>query len=125
FDRTGTYLPQWGTTGNGNGQFNGLFGVGVDAAGNVYTTEFNGNRIQKFSGAGVGVTSSTAPLVYRLQFGSTGSGPGQFVRPSGVATNALGNVYVINSCCGQIERFTALGQYLGTFGSAGTGDGKF
>lgn len=123
FDHTGTYLTKWGTTGSGNGQFNGLFGVGVDGAGSVYTTEFNNNRVQKFSGAGVG--AAQVPDLLLLQWGSSGSGNGQFDNPSGMATDAAGNVYVTDSNNNRVEKFTSAGAYLTQWGSSGSGNSQF
>ena len=40
------------------------------------------------------VTVGAQPPVYLLQWGSQGSGNGQFNRPLGVATDAAGDVYV-------------------------------
>ena len=48
FTSSGAYLTQWGTYGSGNGQFSGPVGVAVDADGDVYVTDQNNNRIQKF-----------------------------------------------------------------------------
>src|SRR5213596_1449171 len=84
------YLTQWGSQGSGNGEFNRPYRVAVDAAGDVYVVDWarasqGGNsRIQKFTGTGI----------YLTQWGSFGSGIGQFYNPSGVATDAAGNVYV-------------------------------
>jgi DNA-binding beta-propeller fold protein YncE len=50
------YLTQWGTSGSGNGQFNGPAGMALDASGNVYVADLGNNRIQKFTGAGVYLT---------------------------------------------------------------------
>src|SRR5438132_8137239 len=82
------YLTQWGTPGSGNGEFNRPYGVAVDAAGDVYVVDWEreslgGNsRIQKFTGTGT----------YLTQWGSPGSGNGQFQNPSGVATDGSGHV---------------------------------
>ncbi len=39
FDSSGGYLGQWGSCGNGNGQFKGPVGVAVDGLGNVYVVD--------------------------------------------------------------------------------------
>jgi tripartite motif-containing protein 71 len=59
------------------------------------------------------------------QWGSYGSGPGQFGAVGGLAVSASGDVYVLDSSNDRIERFTAGGRLLGQWGGAGTGLGRF
>ncbi len=65
----------FGSAGNGNGQFNAPVGIAFDSSGNIYVTDVSNNRVQKF----------TANGVYVSQFGSAGSGNGQFNAPFGIA----------------------------------------
>jgi streptogramin lyase len=60
-----------------------------------------------------------------LQWGSPGSGDGQFNEPRGVATDAAGNVYVVDSGNARVQKFTNTGVYLTQWGSPGSGDGQF
>ena len=62
-------LHKWGSTGSSNGQFDSPNGIAVDSSGNVYVTEDNNNRIQKFNSNGGFITQSG---------GSTGFSNGQF-----------------------------------------------
>ena len=48
-DHNGHVLAEFGTSGTGNGQFAGPNGVAVDANGNVYVTDADTQRIQRFS----------------------------------------------------------------------------
>jgi DNA-binding beta-propeller fold protein YncE len=59
------------------------------------------------------------------QWGSVGSGDGQFSNPAGVATDAAGNVYVADFGNHRIQKFTGTGVYLTQWGSFGSGDGQF
>ena len=43
------YVLQWGTSGDGNGQFCGPYGICSDPQGNIYVADTYNNRIQKFS----------------------------------------------------------------------------
>jgi hypothetical protein len=109
------YLTQWGTLGNGDGQFVYPYGVATDAAGNVYVTDSGNHRIQKFTSSGT----------YLTQWGTQGSGDGQFDGPSGVATDAAGNVYIVDTYNYRIQKFTSSGTYLTQWGTFGDGDGQF
>ena len=62
------------------------------------------NRIKKFDANGV----------YLTQWGSNGSGNGQFSSPSGVAVDGQGNVYVADTENKRIQQFTSGGMFLST-----------
>ena len=62
---------------------------------------------------------------YLLQWGSRGSGNGQFDQPYGVATDAAGNVYVTDQGNCRIQKFTNAGTYLSQWGSRGSANGEF
>jgi DNA-binding beta-propeller fold protein YncE len=61
--------------------------VAVDGQGNLFVADSDGNRIQELSATG-------QP---RAQWSGSGSAPGQFNAPFGVAANAEGKVYVADS----------------------------
>src|SRR5262249_37446545 len=53
YSMDGILMGAWGSGGSGPGQFDTLFSLTVDHAGNVYAVELNGQmRVQKFSGDG-------------------------------------------------------------------------
>ena len=43
-----SFITKWGSFGEGDGQFNLPEGVAVDSSGNVYVTDLENARIQKF-----------------------------------------------------------------------------
>jgi len=51
--------------------------------------------------------------------------PGDFARPSGMAVDQDGNLYVADTLNNRIEVFDADGQFIRTFGKAGDGPGYF
>ena len=73
------------------------------------------------------VTPARAGLSFVQNFGSFGSGSGQFSNPFGVSVDSAGNVYVANFSNNRIDRFNPA-NFAGTFttfGSSGTGSGQF
>src|SRR5688572_12261741 len=52
FDKDGRFITHWGSTGSGQGQFNGVKGLAIDAQGNVYAADARNKRIQVFDGEG-------------------------------------------------------------------------
>jgi DNA-binding beta-propeller fold protein YncE len=71
--------------------------VATDASGDVYVGDNHNHRIQKFSSTGT----------YISQWGSFGSGDGQFNSPAGVAIDVAGDcVYVADYAANhRIEKF--------------------
>jgi sugar lactone lactonase YvrE len=79
-----TTLAGWGNT-------SWLYGVAVDAAGNIYVADYGGNKIRKVSPAGV--------VTIVAGSGNSGSSDGigaaaSFDSPFGVAVDASGSLYV-------------------------------
>jgi sugar lactone lactonase YvrE len=52
FDKEGHFLTQWGSTGAGPGQFNGVKALAIDGQDNVYVADVGNKRIQVFDAAG-------------------------------------------------------------------------
>jgi len=59
------------------------------------------------------------------QWGSHGTGPGQFQAPFGIAIDAAGSVYVCDQYNCRIQVFTADGTFVRMWGTAGKGPGQF
>lgn len=83
------------------------------------------NRIRLFT-----VTPLTGTLVPVLAFGATGTNTTQFNNPMAVAFGATGDIYVADSKAvglgnNRVQVFSGSGEFLRTFGAAGTGDGQF
>jgi DNA-binding beta-propeller fold protein YncE len=87
--------------------------VAADAGGNVYVADTR-SRIQKFTDSGT----------YLTEWGSEGTGDGQFDGVGGLATDASGNVYVTDGN-NRVQMFTDTGTYLRQWGTYGTGNGQF
>jgi hypothetical protein len=81
----------------------------------VYVADTGNNRIQKFNSSGT----------YLTQWGTAGTGNGQFSLPDGVSADLTGNVFVIDSGNNRIQSFSSTGTFIEAFGAAGSGDGEF
>lgn len=98
----GAHLFDFGSYGDGPGQFNLPYDLAVGAQGRLYVVD-NGNfRVQIFDPKGNYVNS----------FGSAGKQPGQFARPKEIATDAQGNVYVVDSSFANFQVFSSQGNFL-------------
>ena len=110
-----TYLSQFGSTGEGDGQFVHPASVAVDSHGNAWVVDQGNNRVEKFNATGE----------YLDQLGSEGSGSGQFKEPDGIAIDAEDHIWVADAGNSRIEEFNEKGEYLKTVGSSGSGAGQF
>jgi DNA-binding beta-propeller fold protein YncE len=113
FDPSGKLLRTWGgKAGSGEREFNYITGVALDLAGNVYVTDFNNQRVQKFDNQGhVLLAFPTEPPV----------------GPASLAVDRQGNIYVSNhrQHAHTVQKFDPAGHLLRAWGPPGSGDGQF
>ena len=116
-EKTTSVITEWGTKGSGDGQFEYPMFITLDSLDNVYVTDRQNNRIQKFDSNGN----------FILKWGTKGSGDGQWDYTtnamSGIAVDSLNNVYVASQK--KIQKFDSNGNFILKWGSQGTGDGQF
>lgn len=65
------------------------------------------------------------PLESVVSWGSKGPGDGEFARPTGIAVDNEGNIYVSDYNRHCIQKFTSSGTFVLKWGSKGNGDGQF
>jgi hypothetical protein len=110
FDKDGRFITQFGSTGKGPGQFQGVKAIAISAAGDVYVADAGNKRIQVFDGDGK----------FKSEFGNVGT-PLTMCMTRG-ATQVL---YVSHAGDDDgmddaaIYKVSLDGKVLGKFGSAG------
>jgi streptogramin lyase len=115
----GKVLRRWGKPGSGRGEFKfiafdastpadvaGKIAVGPD--GKVYVSDSGNARVQVFTPDGRFVR----------QFGSFGSGKGQFIHPFDLAVDKAGNVYVVDDQSENVSKFSPSGKVMWQIGGA-------
>jgi DNA-binding beta-propeller fold protein YncE len=118
FDFNGNLLGEWGSKGDGPGQFISPAGIAVNPSQNcVLVADVGNQRIQKF----------TLDGTFIAEYGGFGSGPGQFILTAyaGVTFDDRDNFYVADTGNHRVQVFDIDGNFLTTVGSVGTGPGQF
>lgn len=109
-DKDGRFLTHWGSTGSGQGQFNGVKALALDAQGHVYAADAGNKRIQVFDGEGT----------FLREFGNVGT-------PLAMCITRGATQYLYVSHAGDedgmedaaIYKVALDGKVVGRFGSAG------
>lgn len=97
FSPTGELLATYGGTGTRPGEFDGVWGVSTDSAGNVYVADTFNRRIQKLDRDGVFIAEWSA-------FEGV-----DFVKPTGVFVDARDRIYVCDSLADAVLVFDSEG----------------
>ena len=105
-------LGERGVAGKDAGHFNRPTAVAVTPDGSFYVSDgYRNTRVMKFSANGK----------FLFQWGSKGSGPGQFDLPHGIALDAAGKVYVADRSNLRIQVFDSSGHFLSQWSGAQLG----
>ena len=116
------FVTAFGSSGNGEGQFNQPLGVGIDNNNNIFVADTNNDRILKFNNNGqpVGIPQTV--------IGMTGNGIGQFFSPVGLAFDSSNNLFVADSNNDRVQKFalnpSGVYKFSAQIGSSGSGDGQ-
>ena len=96
-----SHTTNHGSSGSGNGQYNGPQGVAVDLSDNIYIADFSNNRIQKFNSA----------MTWQANFTH-----GDLIAPTDVSVDLYGNVWATSQQTSKtIVKFDSSGALLDTF----------
>lgn len=107
--------------GSDDGQFYWPHYIAFDADNNLYVSDTENSRIQKFSSSGE----------FIRKWGTTGTGDGQFTHLHGIAVDKVrGYVYVNDDDSGNkhyshVEKFDLEGNFIKRWGKYGTAQGQF
>ena len=95
------YYTQWGSLGEGDGQFDGHNDVDF-YNGRVIVADYANHRIQFFDKDGKFIS----------KFGEGGEGDGQFHKASALSLDKDGNIYVADQFNFRIQKFTNDGKFI-------------
>ena len=112
FTPQGDLLARWGGPGTAPGQFHNAFGIACDPQGNVFVTS---NQ-----------TASDEPKVHKYdgfgnllaEWGTYGSGNGEFNQVMGIAVDLAGHVYVADYWNHRVQVFDRSGRRIGGWADA-------
>jgi hypothetical protein len=110
FDKEGKFIRQWGSTGSGQGQFNGVKALAIDSQGNVYVADAGNKRIEVFDADGN----------FKSEFGNVGTPLSMCI-----TRGATQHLYIahaeddVGMDDGGIYKVQLDGTVVGRFGSAG------
>ena len=106
----GTFITSIGEWGLGTGQFNTNMGLSVTRDGSsIYTTENITGRIQRFDWNG-------RKYAFAATFGTTDTNcaaTGAFAAPYDIGIDAWNYLYIADTSCRRIQKFTSRGEFVG------------
>ena len=120
FSSAGKFLTEWSTWGSTHEQSYPA-GVAVGATGKLYVIDHWADEV----GVWIPPEAGGAHLSYSTQFGSYGTGNGQFAEPGGIAIDGKGNVWVTDYGNNRVEEFGPNGGFSASYGKEGSGEVQF
>ena len=130
FTLGGQYLSQFGRFGSGDGELNTPWGICIDKDGNVFIADWRNDRIQSFTADGRWLATFGQPGLpgggdasYAREHGGirlVDRPVGLFNRPTGVAVDQDGDIYVADWLNNRVQVLTPEGRFITEFtGDAG------
>jgi hypothetical protein len=129
--KSGEFVATYGSKGSGEGQFVDPTDIILTGVERSYTEDFavvdsGNNRIQEFEEEELTGLHESISYKYIRQFGSKGTGEGQFSSPTAIALDpTTGDLAVTDTGNNRVEEFLPAGTYVAKFGAKGTGTEDF
>jgi hypothetical protein len=127
FNQKGEFLQGFGTkvsapNPNDPTAFVEPWGVSAAPNGQIWVADVGAGRVSLFNESAVGQARFD-----REAYGSpsNGNGKAELAAPVGIATNASGNIWVVENGASRVDVFDSNGQFQTRFGSEGTGNRQF
>lgn len=120
----GAFVRQWGTTGKIGiraGAFNYPTDVAIGYDGTLYVADGYNDRIQEFGADGAFLRKWGGPLAMNI----FGPFSGWLATVTGLAVDQAGNVFVADFYNHRVQKFSAEGVFLTSFGAKGSSMGQF
>jgi DNA-binding beta-propeller fold protein YncE len=127
-DKVNNRIQKFDTDGNFTGVWNKVTGSKINETlylpedmaldpntAEVYIADTGNNRIVKFD----------SDFNFLLEWGSNGTGPGQFDHPHGIGVDSAGMVYVNDLNSPRIQKYDSEGNFIKEWGSKGKDPGQF
>ena len=108
------YVTEFGSYGEGDGQFIWPSSITLDKDENIYISDEWLNRITVYDSNGE----------FLRKWGEQGSEPGQLDGPAGLAISG-NSIYVSDSRNNRVQKFSLDGKFESSFGEQGEGPGQF
>lgn len=124
FTSAGKFISRWGRQGSDPGEFDEPCGIVIGADESVFVVDRGNHRIQKFSIDGEFIS----------QWGERGADDGQFkfdesesdqYSCGGIAIDTKRLIYIVDFGNHRIQKFTADGNFIGSWGTRGSGNAEF
>ncbi len=96
---------------SGSGQISWAEGIAAGPGGEMFIVDPSLDKVKVYNAEGD----------FIRQFGTSGTGPGQFAKPVEIDVDSQGVVWVGDEQTDRVQAFTASGDYLAGFGGSGTG----
>lgn len=125
YDPKGKLLHEWGKEGGDEGDFREPGGVTIGPKGTVFVADQSNHRIQVLTTEGKFITQWGEYGSKSGQFGGKGKAKSRLSGPHFLAFDRLKHLYTTEGAHGRIQKFTADGKYVLSWGNNSTDPGGF